>query len=376
MKNQPKIAVVSGEISGDQYASLLVLHLKKIIPSAEIIGTGGNRLKHSGIRIIAENPFSGSFGISSVIKNISHHIRFLNQCASAIKKEMPDLIVFIDNPGLNLNLAKMLHDFRKIYYIPPKIWAHNYQRVFLIRHLFESVIVIFPFEKRLYEKEGVSVHYFGHPVADLIDIDIKDENFYAITGIKKADDVVGIFPGSRSEEVSYILPVLVKAAKNIIKNHRVSFVVSCAEETLFSLIKKIMEEEKFDCPVWTGSAHIAARHSRIALSASGTMNLELALLGVPMIVFYRMSPFNYIIARTIVQLRYVSPVNIICGKKIIDEFIQNVNWHKFQKVFQQIFEYGNIKRKMQIECFEKLKQQIGNRKVTQEVAEFISTIIK
>ncbi|MCM8764478.1 MAG: hypothetical protein NC830_03855, partial [Candidatus Omnitrophica bacterium] len=152
METLRKVAIVSGEVSGDQYARLLVLRLRKIIPDAEILGIGGFGLKSSGIKIIAENPLAGAFGVGSVVKNLKRHMTFLNACVSAIKKEKPELIIFIDNPGFNLNLAKRLPKFRKIYYIPPKVWAHNYQRIFLIRHLFESVIVIFPFEKGLYDR--------------------------------------------------------------------------------------------------------------------------------------------------------------------------------------------------------------------------------
>lgn len=369
--SQPKIAIVSGEISGDQYASLLALSLKKIKPSAEILGIGGNKLKQSGVKIIAENPLFGSFGISSVIRNIGKYVKFLNLCVSSIRKENPDLIIFIDNPGFNLNLAKKLPDFRKIYYITPKFWAHGYQRVFLIKHLFEAVIVIFPFEKKLFEKEGVPAFYFGHPVLDLIDETKHDEGFFEKTGLNKRKTIVGIFPGSRKEEIELILPILIKAIKLIQKNHHVSSIVSCADEAFLPTIKEIMDKEKFNCPVWTGSPHMMARNSYIALAASGTMNLELALLGTPMIVFYRMGKLNYIIARIIVQLNCVSPVNIICDKKIIEEFIQNINWLRFQRVFSQILYSDSEKRKSQIEYFKKMREQLGSQNISEKVAQFI-----
>ena len=366
-----KIAIVSGEISGDQYASLLASNLKKFIPSLEIIGTGGPKLENSGIRIIAKNPLSGAFGISSVIRNLSQHVKFLNKCAFEIKKEKPDLVIFIDNPAFNLNLAKRLPEFRKIYYIPPKIWAHGYQRIFLIGHLFESVIVIFPFEKELYEKEGIPVEYFGHPAVDLVN-QVYPEDLFEKTGIRKDQTIIGLFPGSRKEEVQCISPLLIKAGKIIQKNHNnVAFVVSSADEKLYPVLKKILEKEKLEWILWRGSAHTIAKQSHIALAASGTMNLELALLGTPMIVFYRMTRIDYIIARIIVQLHYASPVNIIHGKKIVEEFIQNVNWYRFQRVFSNLFEGNSEKRKNQIEQFRNLKTALGEEKVTEKIAYFI-----
>ncbi|MCM8788221.1 MAG: hypothetical protein NC907_00340, partial [Candidatus Omnitrophica bacterium] len=122
----------------------------------------------------------------------------------------------------------------------------------------------------------------------------------------------------------------------------------------------------------TGSPHTIARHSRIALVASGTMNLELALLGIPMIVFYKMARINYFIARIIVQLNYVSPVNIVCGKKIVEEFIQDVNWYKFRRVFSELFGEASEKRKAQIEEFKNMKQLLGGEKVSEKIASFIS----
>ncbi|MCM8824919.1 MAG: lipid-A-disaccharide synthase [Candidatus Omnitrophica bacterium] len=371
-----KIAIVSGEVSGDQYAHLLALQLRKTIPHIEIVGIGASGLERSGIRIIAENPLSGTFGVSSVVRNLKQHAAFLNACVSAIRKENPDLIIFIDNPGFNLNLAKRLSGFRKIYYIPPKVWAHNYQRIFLIRQLFESVIVIFPFEKMLYEREGVPAYFFGHPVVDLIDNAGTDQEFFRKTEIDKQDSIVGLFPGSRKEEVIHILPLLVQAGKLIQKNYRVSFVVSCANEKLFPVEKEILESKKLDWPIWVGSAHAIAGRSHVALAASGTMNLELALLGIPMIVFYRMAGINYFLARIIVQLSYVSPVNIVYGKKIVEEFIQNVNWCRFQRVFSELFEESSEKRKAQIEEFKNMKQQLGGEKVSEKIASFISQKIE
>lgn len=369
--SHPKIAIVCGEISGDQYASLLALHLRKIQPDTEIIGIGGRKLSQSGVKIIAKNPLSGSFGIYSVIRNIHQHIKFLNLCASAIRKENPDLIIFIDNPGFNLNLAKKLTDFRKIYYIVPKVWAHGYQRIFLIRHLFEAAIVIFPFEKKLFEKEGVSAFYFGHPVIDLIENSTDNNDFFETTGLNEQHTVIGLFPGSRKEEIEWILPVLLKAGKFIQKDYKVCFVVSCADENLLPIIKKIIEKERFHCSVWTGSPHVIARVSHLALVASGTMNLELALLETPMIVFYKMNRLNYIIARIVVQLQSVNPVNIICGKKVVEEFIQDINWLKFNRVFSQIMDKESEKRKTQIEYFKSLKEQLGCKNVSERVAQFI-----
>ncbi len=371
-KHISKIVLVSGEISGDQYAALLAMWLKKIIPDLEISGIGGHKLKSTGIRIIAENPVAGDFGITSVLRNLGLHIKFLRQCARVIKKENPGLIVFIDNPGFNLALADKLTEFRKIYYIPPKIWAHNYQRIFLIRNLFESVITIFPFEKQIYERESIPSYYFGHPVVDLVCENNNSDDFSEKTGIEKDSPVVGIFPGSRTEEIRNIMPLMIMAGEKIRKKYpRVNFVVSCADENLYRFLKSILEKRKTDWPIWKGSAHTLAKKSLVALTASGTMNLELAILGIPMIVFYKMNTLNYAIAKIIVQCEYASPVNIIARRRIVEEFIQHVNWYKFIRIFSEVFEQGE-KRRKQMEALKQLRMMFGQPDVSARVAGFIS----
>jgi len=370
-KHASRIMIVSGEISGDQYAGLLALQLKKLSSDIDIAGIGGKKLKSTGIRIILENPVSGDFGITSVLKNLWPHIRFLKQCKKAIEKENPDMIVFIDNPGFNLALAEKLNNFRKIYYVPPKIWAHNYQRIFLIKNLFDSVITIFPFEKQLYEKENIPSYYFGHPVVDLI-CEYEDFNdFLQKMRIKKNSQIIGIFPGSRKEEIRNIFPLMIRAGYEVKKKYPyVDFIVSCADESLYEILKTMIEGEKIDWRIWNGSAHILAKNSQVALTASGTMNLELAILGIPMIVFYKMDRINYSIAKTIVHCNYISPVNIITGKKIVEEFIQDVNWNRFMRIFSEIFEQGE-KREKHIQQLNHLRLILGEKDVSARVADFI-----
>ncbi|HPP66493.1 MAG TPA: lipid-A-disaccharide synthase [bacterium] len=359
-KNTSKILVVSGEISGDQYAALLALRLKQRLPDLEIAGIGGEKLTSTGVRIIVKNPISGNYGITAVLKNFGPYVKFLKQCVNTIQKENPDLIIFIDNPG-----------FRKIYYIPPKIWAHNYQRIFLIKEIFEAVITIFPFEKDIYDKENIPAYCFGHPVFDLIDESRNSENVSQKIPVNGNNPLVGMFPGSRAEEIKYIMPLLIKAGQEIKKRYpSVDFIVSCADERLYETLQTILKSSGVNWPIWKGSAHRLAEKSRVALTASGTMNLEIAILGVPMIVFYRMNIINYIIAKTIVHCRYVSPVNIFAGKKIVEEFIQQVNWPKFSRIFSEIFEQGEKRQR----CIELLQQSYAAsvyKDVNGNVADFI-----
>jgi len=163
-----KISILAGEISGDNYGALLARNLKQISPQIEISGAGGEKMKKEGVEIIEGMP-TGYMGYSSIILKLPEYLKFFKKVVSEINDTKPDIIIFVDNPGFNLKVAETLgKKFLKIYYIPPKVWAHNYKRVKKIKRNIDLVIPIFPFEKDIYEKEKIPFKYLGHPVVDLI----------------------------------------------------------------------------------------------------------------------------------------------------------------------------------------------------------------
>ncbi|MCL5674558.1 MAG: lipid-A-disaccharide synthase [Candidatus Omnitrophica bacterium] len=366
-----KIAIVCGEISGFSYAKLLIKELKKISSSLELVGIAGKNLEEHGVKIIEEYPPSGFIGFTEVFLRIIPFLRFLKRAEKKIKSEKPDLVVFIDNPGFNLKLAQRLAGLKKIYYIPPKLWAHEYKRIKIIKKHFSSVITIFPFENALYSKEGIPCFYFGHPVVDLIEQQNIKEDFWTKTGLKKEKKVIGFFPGSRKSEVVNLLPVFLKIASGMGSvSTDVQFAISSVSKEIKKIIDDIQEKHKTSFHVWEGNSQALVSASSLCLCASGTMNLEVALVNRPMLVFYKMNVVNYLILRFMIKLPYISPVNIIGGRQIVPEFLQNMHYEEIRKRCILLLDNKEEIEK-QKEGFRETKKLCGNPSVSKKAAEFI-----
>ncbi len=366
-----KIAIICGEISGFSYAKLLVSHLKEINPLLEIVGIGGKNLEKYGVKIIEEYPSAGFIGFTDVFLKLVQFLKFLKRAEQKIKSEKPDLVIFIDNPGFNLKLAQRLSGLKKIYYIPPKIWAHEYKRIKTIKRYFSSVITIFPFENALYQKEDIPCFYFGHPVVDLIESEKIKEDFWEKAGLKKEKRIIGFFPGSRKSEIMNILPVFLKIARELNPVLTdVQFVISSASEEMEKVIGIVQKRAGTHLPVWNKRSQTLVSYSSLCLCASGTMNLEVALIGKPMLVFYKMDFINYLILRFMIKLPYISPVNIIYNRGLVPEFLQNMQYEEIKKKCILLLDNKEEIEK-QKEGFKEIKNICGIPSVSKKIAEFI-----
>jgi len=356
-----KICILAGEKSGDNYAGVLCSELKKLKDDIFIFGIGGREIEKFGVDLIKNVPF-GQMGFTGVLKKIFSYFKFLKRVVKKIKEEKPDLIIFIDNPGFNLEVAKRLkRKFKTIYYIPPKIWAHNYKRIEILRKYIDFVIPIFPFEKEIYKKENIPNYYFGHPFIDLI----KHKDFEK----KKNGKIkIGILPGSRKEEIEYNLPVMKKVVEKLKKKFEFDVLISSSDENFKKYIEKIFKD--FSDFEIIDDLYLLINNSDLIFAVSGTVNLEVAYFEKPMIVFYRTSFLNYVFAKLVVKLNIISPVNIIVGKKIIPEYIQ---FFKIERVIEDTFELIEKKKLYdeEMECFKKLKEIVKEKEVSKNIAKFI-----
>ncbi|MDD3726583.1 MAG: lipid-A-disaccharide synthase, partial [Candidatus Ratteibacteria bacterium] len=310
-----KIAVIAGEKSGDNYGAFLIDALKKIEPGIYTIGTGGEGIRKRADLFIECLP-SGRMGFSGVISQLPIFYRAFRKVKNILEKEIPDIVVFIDNPGFNLKLAESIgRAFPCYYYIPPKVWAHHYGRIKTIKRYIRAVITIFPFEKDIYQNEGIPAFWFGHPVVDLIqkeDIDRDKE---------KDVPVIGLLPGSRIEEVRYLLPVFLRIVKLVSKKRRIEPILSASDADIKKVEETILKRYHTDMEIIEGNPHRVIKESSMLLAASGTVNLEVVLLKRPLLVFYKTTYLNYILGRIMIKLDVISPVNIMAGGKVIPEYI-------------------------------------------------------
>jgi len=379
-----KIAVIAGEKSGDNYGAALIDSIRRIKPDVSVIGTGGEGIKRRA-DIFIDCPY-GKMGFSGVLSRLHLFYRAFKEVKETIERENPSFVVFIDNPGLNLKLADTLGKKHTcFYYIPPKVWAHNYKRIRIIKSSIRAVITIFPFERTLYQKEGIPAFWFGHPVTDLIKSgEVPEEGDIP---------VIGLLPGSREEEVRYLLPVFIRILRYASEKRKIAALLSASDKEIRRIEEDILKKEGEEITLFEGSPEKVINGSSLLLAASGTVNLEVALYGKPLLVFYKTTYLNYILARLVVygkpllvfykttylnyilarlmvKLDMISPVNLIMGEKVVPEYIQQFPYRKIVKEIDDILDKGLLYQR-EMEAFAHLKEVMGSGSVSEKVAGFL-----
>ncbi|HOL22423.1 MAG TPA: hypothetical protein PLQ41_06180 [bacterium] len=356
-----KISVIAGEKSGDNYGSLLIDCIRKIKPDVFVIGAGGEGIRER-TDLFVDLPY-GKMGFSGVISSMPLFYRKFKEVKEILDKENPSFIVFIDNPGFNLKLAASLGEkFPCFYYIPPKVWAHNYKRIYVIKRYIKAVIPIFPFEQDIYQKEDIPVFWFGHPVIDLVKADETEK--------ERDIPVIGLLPGSREEEVRYLLPVFLRILKIISGKRKVKALLSASDSAIRKIEERILKEHSTNIDIIEGSPHSIIREVSLLLATSGTVNLEVALYGKPLLVFYKTTYLNYLLAKIMVKLDVISPVNLMLEKKVVPEYIQHFSYRRIVGDINNILDKGLLYRN-QKDAFARIKIMIGRENVSERVADFL-----
>ena len=313
--------VSCGEASGDLYAGALARELRAIDPGVDIAGLGGPQLAAAGGRLIADYRGLSVTGLTEAIMVIPRSWAALRQLTASARAERPDALVAIDFPDFNFPLARHLKGLGVpvVYYISPQIWAWRAGRLKAIRAIADLVLVIFPFEEKIYRDGGVPVEFVGHPLVDLAKAGQTRERFLRRLGLTPAQPTIALLPGSRPNEVNRILPDLLASAKLI--RSRVAgaqFVIARApnlDDRLFA--------EAGDAAVVEGETDDVLAAADVALTASGTATVQTAIHDTPMVIVYRVSPLTYILGRRLVTVSTFGMVNLIAGETIVPELIQD-----------------------------------------------------
>jgi len=361
-----KILISAGEESGDLYASFLAKEIRKQKRDIKIIGFGGRHLREAGADIKINLLKIAVIGFWEVVLNLFSIISVMNRSIKVIKQEKPDAMVVIDFPGFHLWLikkAKQLGLKKIIYWITPQVWAWKYDRIKTIKKYCDLCIVAFPFEEKIFKKEGIPVKYFGHPITEII-------NFKKC---HKRGKNIGIFPGSRENEIRSFLPDILKASALIKENMPdAKFLLFKSKTVDCKVIKKYIEEHKnLKIEIINGDDFKARRSLSAAIVKSGTVTLENALLGIPMVVVYKLSFISYLITRMLITVKFISLPNIITSRKIVPELIQ----HNFTpaKVYERLSEILKDKKNInyiQTE-YKKIRKSILLKNTLQNTAKTI-----
>lgn len=316
-----KIMILAGEVSGDTHAAHLVHEIKQKIPNAEFIGMGGPLMEKEGVRLFYRLKDLAVLGLVEVLKKYLHFRRIFYDLADILEKEKPDLLILVDYPGFNVRFAKVAkkRGVPVLYYISPQVWAWAKWRRYVIASRVQKMLVIFPFEKDFYKGTGLSVEYVGHPIADKFQLSFSDP----LKGEETKEKVIGLLPGSRSNEVKHLFPLMLESARLIHQQDKsVRFIASAANENLRDQMKQMASLENLPLEIRKENLREIAESSRVVMVASGTATLECAVLTTPMIIVYKVSFLTWCLARLVVRLPYIGLVNIVRGKQVVPEYIQ------------------------------------------------------
>ncbi len=325
-----RVLISAGEASGDLYASRVVETLRARRPGAEFFGCAGPRMQAAGVHPIVDSRSIAVVGLVEVISHIPRIWSEFRKLKSAILRERPDIAVLTDAPDFHLRLAKFLHrnGVPVVYLIAPQAWAWRQRRVRTLRTTVTSLLCIFPFEEEFFRRHGVEATYIGHPLARMVRSSFTRGEFCKKFNLPDAGRIISLLPGSRQGEVARHMPVLLDAVERIAARHPTTFVLALPGGFLEA--KSGADRAKFwerarrlSIQVIEGSTWDTLAHSELAVAASGTVTIEAALLGVPMVTFYRVNALSWILGRWLVRAPFLSMANLIAGRRIVPELIQS-----------------------------------------------------
>lgn len=370
MSNKTKhFFLLAGEPSGDLHGAELINCLKKTNPSATFSGIGGTKMKKRGLVSLSPINKLAVMGFWEVIKKIGFFIKLEKLVLQHIKKTKPDKIILIDYPGFNLRIAKkikQLYNIPIIYYISPQVWAWKEKRIRHIKKNIDELIVIFPFEVEWFKTRGINVQYFGHPLIDQWKKHLSNQKTALFT-----NKTIGLFPGSRKQEIQKHLPIFLNLIKNIKGlDENVNFIISRAENLPAFFFKDF---KKNNVSVVSYPLFNVFEKCDLAIVASGTAALECAISQTPFVVIYKMSLLSWLITRSVVRLKFASIVNILANKEVVPELIQNE--FTLKKVIK------NINLLLNMDYVKKMKKNLidvtdslGDGSSYQKAANYISGI--
>ncbi|VEG90084.1 lipid-A-disaccharide synthase [Legionella spiritensis] len=327
MQPPKKVVIIAGEESGDKYAGNLASYLLKQEPTLKISGIGGQHMAEAGVTLISDLARFGVTGLVEVLRHIVVIKKAFKAIKAHLRTEKPDLLVLIDYPGFNLRLAKFAKQklgLRIIYYISPQIWAWKANRIHTLKACVDKMAVILPFEKNIYQQAGVPVSFVGHPLVDNIPHYQDPMELRKALSLPVDGKLVALLPGSRRNEIERHMPVLVKTAELLSRQHQaIHFVIPVAATIRSELIQSYLQGAKnVRFTLIEGKMLPSAACSDGVVVASGTASLECALLARPMCIIYKTSLLTYIAAVKLIKVKFLGLCNLLMNDMVVPEFLQ------------------------------------------------------
>lgn len=318
-----RILVSAGEASGDLYASLVVAELARLLPGSQFFGCTGPRLRAAGVRTVVDAASLAVVGLVEVVGHIPCIYREYRKLLSAAADAPPDLAILTDSPDFHLRVARRLHrqGVPVVYLVAPQVWAWRKGRIPGMRRTIRRLLCIFPFEEEFFGRHGIPATYIGHPLAALVRPSLSREAFFRKHRLAPERPLIAVLPGSRRGEAARHLPALLDAVERLYREQAVNLILPASATTGAGFFAgavggspvKVIEGESWD----------AMAHSDLALAASGTVTVEAALLGTPMVTFYKVTTASWLAGKFLVDVPFYSMVNLIAGRPVVPELMQS-----------------------------------------------------
>ena len=388
------IMIVAGESSGELYGSLLARALKSKRPDLYIIGVGGERMEKAGVELVSST--SDAFGLLEAVSAYRKVKAVFKKAVDAIGKFMPDVLILIDYPDFNIRLAKIAKrlGIKILYYVSPQVWAWRKGRVKKIAGIVDRMAVILPFEEKIYREAGLNCEFVGHPILEEIESVLQSSVgarssskesspvsrslFKTALGLDSDKPLLSLLPGSRPHELNRLLPLMIEIVRQFKSDPEINSGKNCqfciplapnTDESRYGLYLEALKQEGVIIKKGESVSVLAA--SDMAVVASGTATLQTAFLEVPMVVIYKLSLLTYLLGKLILDVKYISLVNILSGRGVVTELLQDrANPEYIIKELKKIMFDMNYREGM-LNHYRLIKKLFSDKRASKRVAEMV-----
>ena len=353
-----KLLLVAGEASGDAHGAALMAELRKLDPDVAFCGLGGDEMIASGLEAVGHCREIAIIGLSEALRVLPAAHRLLRRLTRMARDGRPDAAVLIDAPDFNLRLAKRLHrqGIPVVYYVSPQLWAWRSGRVRLIKRVVRRMMVLFPFEEEFYTQNGVDVVHVGHPLVD----DVEAPVSAARADVASTNRCLALLPGSRGSEIERHLTIMLDAVALLRESSpdlQARLIVAPTAPS--GLVNRLTREHGTEIELVTEHRQQRLAECSAALCASGTATLEVGLLGVPMVVMYRVAAFTYFLGRRLVEVPHIALVNLVLRDRVVPELLQHDATPVALAASLEPLLSGGVERDTMVERLGELREALG-----------------
>jgi len=370
-----RVLVITGELSGDLYAYLLVKKVRELFSGVQFVGIGGPRLRSLDVDILFSAEPLALIGIPTLSK-LKRYLFVLNKIKELLRKRQVDLVLLVDFPGFNLRIAKFAKGlgYPVVYFVAPQVWAWYQRRITLLKKYVDLLYVVLPFEEEFFKSHGVRAKYFGHPLLDVVQPYLSEDLFYEVYGFRRDVPIVSFFPGSRESEVARHIPVFLEVYRRL-KEKKVE-VQGVMVKALGLSETLLWEEARRVFKVFENTQYDVLRHSDLAVLASGTITLEAGLLGTPSVVVYSLPSLVYHLAKRLIKVPFISLPNLILQEDVYPEVIvEKEGTDRLARVVEELIHDKEKSRRMK-EALKRLPLEVGPPGAIRRIAEDFITFLE